>query len=121
MSFNVTVDTSKVEKRLADMVEKLKKLGTEEIGIELTNWQSADMHRKKPRTRVWARGKRASTVIRPHSIAEMKRSHQSQMRARRRRRGPLPAKHWSTRPILRDELYQRLAERMRALLATIRW
>ena len=39
------------------------------------------MHRKHPTQRVWAKGKRASTIIRPHSIYEMKRSKKAAQRA----------------------------------------
>ena len=109
------------EKRLEDMAEQLKKLGTQDIGAELKEWQSADMHRKRPKTRVSKRGKRASTIIRPHSVAEMKRSHRVLLRAKRRKAGIAALKRFSTRPILRNELYEKFTERMRALLASVKW
>jgi hypothetical protein len=119
MPISITIDTSAVEKRLADMSEKLNTL-TQEIPTEFYNWQAEDMHRKQPRQKVWRRGKSVSTIIRPHSYAEMKRSQHAQARARRRRHSHLQAR-WSTRPILRAELLTRLQERMQALLASVKW
>jgi hypothetical protein len=116
-----SLDTSKLEKRLTDMQEKLRELGQVQLGQELKDWQSEDMHRKRPRTRIWARGKRASTIIRPHSIAEMKHSRKAAARATRRKSGWGPRQHTSTRPILRPVLYERLETRMRELLEKIKW
>ena len=118
----VTVENAgEFEKRLGEMAEKLKKLGSQDIGNELFNWQAEDMHRMRPKQRVSTRGKRASTIIRPHSVGEMKRAHRALLRARRRKAGVAALRRWSTRPILRAVLYDKLAERMRALLATIKW
>jgi hypothetical protein len=121
MTFKITVDSSAVEKRLDRMTETLKELGTKGIGDELFNWEAEDLHRKKPWAQLYKRGRRASTTIRPHSLAEMKRSRQTMMRARRRRSHRGLRQHWSTRPILRAELYTKLVERMHALLATVKW
>ena len=109
----LTVDTSKVVRRFTEMEERLRKL-TREVGKELSAWQTEDMHRKRARTRVSLKGKQASTIIRPHSVYEMKRSKQAAQHGRGRT-------HTSTRPILRAELYVKLAERMRELFADVKW
>ena len=117
----ISFDTSKLQKRLDDMTEQLKALGQVQLGQELKAWQSEDMHRKHPTQRVWAKGKRASTIIRPHSIYEMKRSKKAAQRATRRKSGWGPLAHTSTRPVLRAELYDRLTARMHDLIAKIKW
>ena len=111
-----SLDSSGLDRRIDDMRERLKKLGAQDIQDEMFNWQAEDMHRKRPRVRGFR--KRATTIIRPHSVAEMKREHRAMLRAKRRKGG---FHHLSTRPILRPELYERLCQRMRALLATVSW
>jgi hypothetical protein len=63
---------------------------------------------------------KARTVIRPHSLYEMTHQRKSTKLAHRRlRSGKAPvlrrhqtARHWSTRPILRDSLLQQLQMRL---------
>jgi hypothetical protein len=113
----ITVDIAAVEKRLADMHNKLHELGAHGLGDEFFNWQAEDMHRKHP-TLKKLRGKRYRTVIRPHSYFEVMRSRHFQSRLGRRHR---PHTLTSTRPILRPALLTRLQERLRGLLDAIKW
>lgn len=114
--------------QMAHRIDDLKRTG---IGQELSDWQVEDMHRQAPFTmRSRAKGT-AATKIRPHSLYEMERSAQYQRGMRRviRRHG----KHFwerlgawepltSTRPILRDELSERLVERVTGkVFARLRW
>jgi hypothetical protein len=111
-----------------------------DIGQELSDWQTEDMHRGRPFTmRSRAKGT-ATTVIRPHSLYEMLRSEGAALPIKDRRRlvrglrshlgHPLDRKfsrtfrehrHWSTRPILRAELEDALERRLHDLLHKISW
>jgi hypothetical protein len=104
---------------VTDMLKKIDHFKAVDIGAEMSAWQTEDMHRHRPFTMRSRRAGRATTKIRPHSLYEMKHSRSAQRRfLRRARKLPYVAdyRHWSTRPILRDELEQRLVDRMTTLL-----
>jgi hypothetical protein len=126
------VDMSSLQGQIAGMIRKIDHFKRVDIGKELSDWQVEQMHRHKPFTmRNRARGI-ASTTIRPHSLWEMTHEHggferktgrRLQSRATRRLRSlKRRLRRWSTRPILRPELYQELIERMnRALGEKLTW
>jgi hypothetical protein len=114
-----------IEKRIGGMIGRLRNLSSRGVRNELADWEVEDMHRDAP----WARRSRprgtAYTTVRPHSRYEMRRSRAYQRRALRRTlkgsTAPFQMKT-STRPILRQELLDRLAERYVELLSErLRW
>jgi hypothetical protein len=121
-------------KKVGSMVGHITYFGSVEMPRELSQWQTQDMHRKRPavKRRRWrARKTRALTLIRPHSRAEVLRSRAYQAGLRRRirskRKRPSEAviavrlRH-STRPILREILYAQFVDRLtRALHETVNW
>lgn len=113
----VTADISAIDKRLADMHDKLHELGSHGAADEFFNWQAEDMHRKRPTVRK-LRGKHWRTIIRPHSYWETKRSERYQASLGRHHK---PHTLTSTRPILRASLLTQLQNRLRGLLDAIRW
>jgi hypothetical protein len=126
--FDLTVDTSIFVKRIDKMLARIDHVKRVEIGVILSKWQVEDMDRKKPFTRRSRAKGQALTVIRPHSLFEMKRSTRFQrrlVRMSKRKRKPYIAPqarlHTSTRPILREELFDKLATRMQELTASIKW
>jgi hypothetical protein len=129
---DIEVDTSKIEKRISDMMHKIDHMKRVEIGHELSEWQTADLDRKKPFTMRFRSRGQAKTVIRPHSLFEVKRSrlYQSGMRRRIKRgskskRTLAALSHYepktSTRPILRQAMEDLLWARMRAMLDKLKW
>jgi hypothetical protein len=121
----IEFDVSAVTDRLENMLQRLDHFRTIDIGDVLSDWQVQDMHRRRPFTmRSRARG-RATTIIRPHSLRELKRSEAYQRRmgrvVRRVRLGKASKRsvlvymrwepHTSTRPILRSSLQQGLIDR----------
>jgi len=132
----IEVDATKLLERIDGMIKKIDHFKRVDLGNELSAWQTEDLHRNRPFTmRSRARGT-ATTKIRPHSLYEVEHSARAQMRyAQRMRRrtrrigsiaitpSPLPMfRHWSTRPILRSEMIQRLIERMNTALAEkLKW
>jgi hypothetical protein len=130
------LDTTAIERRLEEMAERIEHFKSVDIGNELSDWQVQTMHRHRPFTmRSRARG-RAATVIRPHSLYEVKRSaaYQRAMgrvsgrvysgRASRRTVARYISwePHTSMRPILRSTLEQELVEQMvQALQDKLKW
>jgi hypothetical protein len=120
-----------IEQRLDNMRQKIDHLKRVDVGAELSDWQTEDLHRNRPFTmRSRAKG-RAATVIRPHSLYEVQRSaryqHASGVYGRQLARRLAKAKrtlrvikHFepktSTRPYLRAELEEQLIDRVGALL-----
>jgi len=109
--------TAAIEYR--EMEEKIDHLKSVDLGNELSDWQTQDLHRHRPFTMRSRRAGRAATVIRPHSLFEVKRSAAYQRRMGRRvARGGRRAMVWFTRwevlrsmrPILRPEMLERLSE-----------
>jgi hypothetical protein len=124
--FEIKIDTEAVEQRLAEMAEGIEHLKRVDLGQELSDWQSEDLHRNRPFTmRSRAKG-RAATVIRPHSLYEIERSIAYQRRGGRSFARLVSGKagkktlarylafepKTSMRPFLRPAMYERLVERM---------
>jgi hypothetical protein len=104
--------------RFNRMAEQLRDLRGKDLSHEFREWQVEDVHRQKPFIRrhrgrpvmVWTR-------FRPHSWARQRRHYRAQRRLIRKGRYLVH----SSRPILRPELEEQLAERLRDLLGEIHW
>jgi hypothetical protein len=113
--------------RIDGMVHKLAHAKAVDVGQVLSEWQTKDMHRRRPFTMRSRRKGRAVTVVRPHSRYEMQHSHRFQMKVRRRLKRkpdaaiPLVRRRWSTRPILRAELEEQLSQRVHELRERLKW
>jgi len=115
----VECDTEHVERTLENMIFQLKAFPSH-MKDEMLAWQVDDMHRKHPRAKYSLHHHRVTTKIYPrgrhHYQPTGKSRHKYPLHRRRGKR-----RHWSTRPILRVVLYERLRDRMTALLGTIGW
>jgi hypothetical protein len=126
----IELDVSGALERLDGMIEKIQHVKHVEVGQTLSDWQTQDLHRRRPFTmRSRAKGK-ATTVLRPHSLFEIRRSIAYQRRmgrkvARGGKRAMQTFSRWevktSMRPILRSELEERIYERVMALRERLRW
>ena len=122
VTITVSLDTSLVEQTLERMTEQLGEF-PDAMAEELTDWQRDDMHRKYPNTTL--EDTDASTLIWPRSrLAEDTHRQVAPRRAKwpprikQRARAPVAiARGGSTRPLLRPELFEKLADRMAALMA----
>jgi hypothetical protein len=129
MTIEVGIDATALVARVNDMIGKISHFKRVDIGAGLSDFQTQDMHRNRPFT-MRSRGKGAATTkIRPHSLYETQHSGKVQRRVRRvamaiqagkrvRRRSlqALKYTHFSTRPILREEMFEVLGVRMSSLL-----
>lgn len=113
----IEADTSHVEAALDNMVFQLKAFPSK-MKDEMLAWQSDDMHRQRPRAKYTLHHHRVGTKIYPRGRHHYKGKHKHKYPLHRRRGH---RRHWSTRPILRPELYIRLRERMTELLGQIGW
>jgi hypothetical protein len=137
MAIGISIDTEALTKRLDIMLGKIDHFKRVDVGAGLSAFQVEDMNRHRPFTmRYRARGL-AVTKIRPHSLYEMQHSARATRRVirylrinpktglprkHRRHRPPRFYYHYSNRPILREELYSVLNERMNRLLEEkIKW
>lgn len=135
----IQFDVAPVVQRLQGMLEQIDWVKRVGLGQEMDSWQTDDLGRDKPFTlRSRARGY-VRTTIHPHSYYETLRAAGRTARARRqlkavlrrkalflakRKRRPRKPKpkhervydHWSTRPILRQQLETQLEERMSAFV-----
>ena len=123
----VIADVSGPLQLITGMINKVDHFKRVDIGMTMSQWQTEDLHRHKPFTmRSRAKGT-AATVVRPHSRFEVLRSRyaeRGQARVakllakprKRAYRGKLAIyrnyRRWSTRPILREEMYVTLTRRM---------
>src|ERR1700746_3293857 len=102
---NIEFKISPALDRLDEMKEKLYQLRTHAIPNEFAAWQTEDVGRRKPFVRRQQRGRRVTTVFRPHSAFEVRKSIEYQRRrARLLRSGAIIRQYeplTSTRPILR--------------------
>lgn len=120
-----SVALGSVSQRLDDMIEDVARLH-QQIPGEFVVWQTEDMNRRYPNieesreswittwtTRIWPRSR-----LSDRRTAEQKR--QQRQRGRRILFAPV-ARGGGERPILREELFEALRERMRVLLDAIKW
>lgn len=121
----ISIDTKPASDRIGAMIGKINHFKRVDVGQGLSAWQTDDLHRHRPFTmRSRARG-RAATVIRPHSLYEVERSRKTRGRVVRRFAKKVHIKlalarqylTYSSRPILRAEMYSVLQNRMTRLLA----
>ena len=124
-----------VQHKIDHMLQSLDHLKRVDIGHELSEWQVEDLNRNKPFTMRYRRAGRAETVIRPHSLFEVKRSQAYQRKAGRRliRLTKRPSRkaaaafrafqmRTSARAILRAEMLERLVERLGEMAAEkLKW
>jgi hypothetical protein len=113
---HVSIDVSAALGRFDALAERLEHFGPNDMPAELTEWQREDMNRQYPNTEM-PDARTAFTRIWPRS----RLSDQRRVVRRPRRTGrPLPvlraAAGAGDRPILRPSLFERLCERMAALL-----
>jgi hypothetical protein len=125
-----------IAKTVGKMIGSITYMGGVELPKELSDWQTDDMHRKKPGTKRsrWRRGStKSQTVVRQHSLFETERSQLYQRRLLRQVRRAGTGKRFkaitdfiqlrrSNRPVLREQLVNQLVNRMvTALRETIVW
>jgi hypothetical protein len=113
--------------KLASVVKQVESLH-KQVPQQLVEWQTEDMRRHYPNIQVDETNEsvEATTMIWPRSRLELepgfKRPRPTVKRGptvpRAKGLGRRPA---STRPLLRTELFQKLTDRMDALLKAIRW
>lgn len=96
-------DLAGITAKLNGMLHRIDHFSRVEMGQIMSDWQTHDMHRKKPFTKRWRR--KVQTRVRPHSLREMQRS---KLYVRREKRHHLIPRHWSSRPILRAILESKL-------------
>jgi hypothetical protein len=140
--FTIDIDPKTLEDvkySINKMAQSLEHLRTVDLGRELSEWQVQDVGRNKPFTMRFRKAGRARTVFRPHSWKQVKKSILYQRRGgkllpvalgRRTRKGFLTAMAryhafqpiTSTRPYLRPELVEQLAERLMEMAQEqLRW
>jgi hypothetical protein len=133
MSFRFEIaNADAIAKTVGKMIGSITYFGGVEMPKEMSDWQTEDVHRKRPGTKRsrWRRGStQVQTLFRPHSRYETTRSQLYQRRLLRRLRRTkrrvitdfIQLKR-STRPILRESLTEQLRNRMvTALFETISW
>jgi hypothetical protein len=124
---------------LNDMLRQLHEFPEKEMGPEMTDWQTEDMHRQYPYTLV--HGKQVYTVIWPRGLSARQRQAVAERQERamssqrlgvrtlrkkkRKKYGRrITRKTYQTskhRPILKEMLFDKLVTRMTALLEQIHW
>jgi hypothetical protein len=103
----IALDSAGAQDCLQRMADRIEELGRSDIPAELTAWEVEDMHRKYPNTET-PDDHSAETEIWPTSRLALARSHRRVI-----------VRH---RPILREELRERLRARMVALMEEkLRW
>ena len=133
MSFTFEIaNADAIAKTVGKMIGSITYFGGVEMPKEMSDWQTEDVHRKRPGTKRsrWRRGStQVQTLFRAHSRYETTRSQLYQRRLIRRLRRTkrrvitdfIQLKR-STRPILRESLIEQLRNRMvTALFETISW
>jgi hypothetical protein len=118
----VSLDVSHLVETLSNMEEKLKNF-PQDMGVELTEWQTEDMHRKYPNTTVDESS--ASTEVWPTSrlVERDDKKAKAAVRAIKASRKPtVSLKGHNNRPILRPELFDKLVARMNELMGErLKW
>jgi hypothetical protein len=79
---SVSADIDGPVKTINRMIFKLRRFSRRDIGNELSDWQTEDVHRPRPFTKRIRGG--ARTKFRPHSRFEVKRGRRARRRAARR-------------------------------------
>lgn len=112
-----SLDMGQIAETLDSMTTQLAGF-PQEMANELTNWQAEDMRRKYPNTVL--RGSEATTIIWPTSRLPQKKIRPGAARLAMRRAARavsgMRTRIRSRRPILREELFEKLDERMVRLM-----
>jgi hypothetical protein len=140
--FTIDIDEKTLEAvkhRVDHMLQSIEHLKRTDLGNELADWQVEDMGRNRPFVMRWRRQGRAVTIVRPHSLKQVRRSIAYQrsggrriarLLARTTKRGFLKAQAafhsfqpiTSQRPYLRDELLEKLVTRLGEMAAEkLKW
>lgn len=121
----IVADTYAIEKRLTDMQIAIRDLADKDIGKELHDWQVEDMKRTFPETEE-PTFLSSETTIYPRSRTYGKQGKGKEQRESLfKRHRPIAAMPrlkgtpGSKRPILRPMLYDKLVERMGALMTRV--
>ena len=123
----IECDVTPVVKRLLKMQRRIRWAKRTGIGTVMSEWQSDDLNRNRPYTKRWRQMGQVRTLVRPHSLREMKRSRKfakRELRRAKRRRAYVISRAYfkrSTRPILRVVMDTLLKERYREFIASIKW
>jgi hypothetical protein len=124
--FEITVDSTAVEKTLATLTKNVADLQTE-MPKELLDWQVEDMNRRKYTNVTMVDDMTAMTKIWPRGPETVQRRQEVQRRRRQRRlAAPTVIRKGvvvhQSKPILRPELFVKLCERMaRMLQGVVPW
>lgn len=117
----VTIDTAAAEKTVDTLVQNIEGL-REAMPQELIDWQREDMNRKQPNLTVVDEYS-VMTEIWPRGRFSVQRAHPTRRPGQRKLAAPTVVHKGvvvhSSRPILRPELFDRLVERMSALLKKV--
>lgn len=122
VTLKIDVDAEDILATVDSMLDQLSGF-TNEITKEFLHWQAEDMRRKEPDAT--QEDKDVYTIITPrstvHNRPQSQRAQRTPGTLYRRQRKPITVqqvsnKPRSTRPILRQELFERLEERMLALM-----
>jgi hypothetical protein len=120
MGLEILIETDAAEARITKMLSTLQAVP---IPAELTAWQAEDMKRTRPHTEVF-NPTAAWTMIYPRARAALVKRTQS-LKVKPVRRGKatrIQRPATGHRPILRPELFDKLCERMRALMEReVKW
>jgi len=132
MALLISFENPEVVEAIQDRVDGM----TQQVGLlhlevpaEFVAWQTEDMNRQIPNIETADEGwlKRWTTRIWPRSRASQSWFGKKRVRGPRKRKtqstfaARLRARVSGPRPILRDELFEMLRERMRALLDKVSW
>jgi hypothetical protein len=126
--FTIDIDSKtfeEVQHSINPMAQSLEHLRTVDLGHELSAWQVENVGRDKPFTMKFRRAGRAQTVFRPHAWKQVIRSKRYQRSGQRKlarlvlhpsRKAAAAFGRFqaltSTLPILREELVEKLGERL---------
>ena len=114
--FKISDRLAAVERRLDGMVKKITHLKRVDVPAELSAWETEDLHRHRPHMKRRRAG--AMTLVRAHSWWEVKGRRRF---ARKLIRKGQDVSRWSTRPVLRQALFEKLRERVRGLAGKLKW
>jgi len=124
-------DIKRLETRMENMIKHIAHIKSVDLGNTLSDWQREDLHRHRAFTMKSRAKGRATTVIRQHSLYEMQQSVRAQRKVKRVVAALQAGKRvrkkrlhfylgyqqpYSTRPILRDEVYRLLPPRLSTML-----
>jgi hypothetical protein len=118
-------DTTELVKKLDNMTKQIEVI-PHEMYIELDEWQTEDVHFRRPFTRmvddhtvqtvIWPRRHRRPHLRKRFKISVKQAAKIAQHRVRRKAIAVA-----SNRPVLRDFLYRELVDRMTVLLENVKW